>query len=131
MKNRLLLFPILLITVAFTASNRFIIKEQFPFLIGRYRLIQVVDSEGAKPRKDFSDTYEIVIKKQDELVFYKNSKRVKRVDFIDLRSPIETQENYILFLDKADNYPLYFYGDTVQQFYWPYEFSDNYFKKVN
>ena len=113
MKNRLLLFPILLITVAFTASNRFIIKEQFPFLIGRYRLIQVVDSEGAKPRKDFSDTYEIVIKKQDELVFYKNSKRVKRVDFIDLRSPIETQENYILFLE--NNFHLHFDTKIHQQ----------------
>lgn len=129
MKNRLLLFPFLLILFAFTASNRFIIKEQFPFLIGRYRLVQVVDSEGAKPRKDFTDSYELVIKKHDELILYKNSKRVKRLDFIDLRSPLEQQENYVLFLDKEDNYPLYFYGDTIQQFYWPYSFSDNYFKK--
>ncbi len=130
MKNRLLLFPFLLILFAFTASNRFIIKEQFPFLIGRYRLVQVVDSEGAKPRKDFTDSYELVIKKHDELILYKNSKRVKRLDFIDLRSPMEQQENYVLFLDKEDNFPLYFYGDTIQQFYWPYSFSDNYFKKV-
>lgn len=131
MKNQLFIIPFFLILVAFTASNRFIIKEQFPFLVGRYQLIQVVDSEGTKPRKDFTDTYELVIKKHDELILYKNSKRVRRLDFIDLRSPLETQENYILFLDKADNYPLYFYGDTVQQFYWPYEFSDNYFKKIN
>jgi hypothetical protein len=130
MKNRLLLFPFLLILFAFTASNRFIIKEQFPFLIGRYRLVQVVDSEGAKPRKDFPDSYELEIKSNDDFVLYKNAKRFKRIKFIDLRSPFEQQENYVLFLDKEDNYPLYFYGDTIQQFYWPYSFSDNYFKKI-
>jgi hypothetical protein len=130
MKNLLLLIPFLLVLFAFTGSDRFIIKEQFPFLIGRYKLIQVVESEGAKPRRDFPDSYELVIKQHDELILYKNSKRIKRLEFIDLRSPIETQENYVLFLDNQDNYPLYFYGDTIQQFYWPFGFSDNYFKKI-
>lgn len=131
MKNRLLLVPFLLLLFAFTASDRFVIKNQFPSLIGRYKLIQVVDSEGAKPRKEFSDSYTLEIKSNDDFVLYKNAKRFKRIKFIELRSPLEQQENYVLFLDKEDNYPLYFYGDTIQQFYWPYSFSDNYFKKVN
>jgi hypothetical protein len=131
MKNRLLLVPFLLLLFAFTASDRFVIKNQFPFLIGRYKLIQVVDSEGAKPRNEFSDSYTLEIKSNDDFVLYKNAKRFKRIKFIELRSPLEQQENYVLFLDKEDNYPLYFYGDTIQQFYWPYSFSDNYFKKVN
>lgn len=131
MKNRLLLVPFLILLFAFTASDRFVIKNQFPFLIGRYKLIQVVDSEGAKPRKEFSDNYTLEIKSNDDFVLYKNAKRFKRIKFIELRSPLEQQENYVLFLDKEDNYPLYFYGDTIQQFYWPYSFSDNYFKKVN
>jgi hypothetical protein len=131
MKKRLLSFPLLLsVLFAFTSSSRSIIKQQFPFLVGRYSLIQVVDSEGAKPRKEFPDTYTLEIKSNDDFVLYKNAKRIKRIRFIDLRSPLEQQENYVLFLDKEDNYPLYFYGDTLQQFYWPYMFSDNYFKKI-
>ncbi len=131
MKKRLLSFPLLLsVLFAFTSSSRSIIKQQFPFLVGRYSLIQVVDSEGAKPRKEFPDTYTLEIKSNDDFVLYKNAKRIKRIRFIDLRSPLEQQENYVLFLDKEDNYPLYFYGDTLQQFYWPYSFSDNYFKKI-
>lgn len=131
MKKRLLSFPLLLsVLYAFTSSSRSIIKQQFPFLVGRYSLIQVVDSEGAKPRKEFPDTYTLEIKSNDDFVLYKNAKRIKRIRFIDLRSPLEQQENYVLFLDKEDNYPLYFYGDTLQQFYWPYSFSDNYFKKI-
>ena len=131
MKKRLLSFPLLLsVLFAFTSSSRSIIKQQFPFLVGRYSLIQVVDSEGAKPRKEFPDTYTLEIKSNDDFVLYKNAKRIKRIRFIDLRSPLEQQENYVLFLDQEDNYPLYFYGDTIQQFYWPYSFSDNYFKKI-
>jgi|UniRef100_UPI004049E278 hypothetical protein len=131
MKKRLLSFPLLLsVLFAFTSSSRSIIKQQFPFLVGRYSLIQVVDSEGAKPRKEFPDKYTLEIKSNDDFVLYKNAKRIKRLHFINMRSPLEQQENYVLFLDKEDNYPLYFYGDTIQQFYWPYSFSDNYFKKV-
>jgi hypothetical protein len=131
MKKRVLFFPLLLsLLFAFSFSTRLVIKQQFPFLVGRYSLIQVVDSEGAKPRKEFTDTYTLEIKSNDDFVLYKNAKRIKRLHFIDLRSPIEQQENYVLFLDKEDNFPLYFYGDTIQQFYWPYSFSDNYFKKV-
>lgn len=131
MKKHLLFFSLSLIMLfGFSFSSRSVIKQQFPFLVGQYALIQVVESEGAKPRKVFTDKYTLVIKSNDDFVLYKNAKRIKRLHFIDLRSPLEQQENYVLFLDKEDNFPLYFYGDTIQQFYWPYSFSDNYFKKI-
>lgn len=131
MKKGVFLFTFLvLLLCSFSASTRAVIKQHFPFLAGHYVLIQVVDSEGAKPRKEFSDNYTLVIKPNDEFLLFKNKKRMKRLRFVSLRSPLEHQENYVLFLEKEDNYPLYFFGDTIQQFYWPYSFSDNYFKKV-
>lgn len=117
----------IVIVLSFTRSNRGVISFYYPYLIGDYALVKVVSDEGIKCSPGLKDTFQLVITKNDRLHFYELGKKKKNLSFIAARSPVEEDENYVLFLDGQDNYPLYFRGDTVINYFWPNQYADNYF----
>lgn len=117
--------------MSLSGTSKGVIKELYPFLIGKYRLAQVVGEKGIRDTSTLPDVYMLEVRSNDQLIFLKNGKKIKRCAFLRMRSPLEDNEDYVLFLDGEDNYPLHFTGDTVMTFLWPYQFDDNYFKKVS
>jgi hypothetical protein len=127
-----IVFGVLVLSLmSVSGSSKGVIKEYYPFLIGKYQLVQVVTEKGIRSIAGETDTYELEVKANDLLVLLKNGKKVKRCPILSMRSPMEDNEDYVLFLDGEDNYPLHFAGDTVMTFLWPYNYDDNYFKRVS
>jgi hypothetical protein len=124
---RIVLGSCLLVLLSFSSANRGVIAYYYPYLVGEYALVKVVSDQQLKESAGLKDSFRVIITKNDRLHLIQKGKRKKIVRFISARSPVEDTENYVLFLDGQDNYPLYFYGDTIMNYYWPEMYSENYF----
>jgi hypothetical protein len=114
-----------------TSSVQGVIKKNYKFLIGEYELIAVKD-EGKTLTPNVPGRITMTVTKKDKLMIYKDGSLVDQYDFNSLRSPFPTEtEKYVLFNKENENYPLFFKGDSVIQFIYPNEFSENYFRKIN
>jgi len=114
-----------------TSSVQGVIKRDYKFLIGEYELIDVKE-DGKTLTPNVSGKITMAVTKKDKLMIYKDGSLVEQYDFNSRRSPFPTEtEKYVLFNKENENYPLFFKGDSVIQFIYPNEYSENYFRKIN
>lgn len=129
--KRLVLPVLCLLCFSFIPSSEDgLINEKYAFLIGEYKLL-VIYNNGKVVESNTDAIYKLVINGKDQLLVYKNNRKVKKYQFHEGRSPIPLDsEDYLLFKTGQENFPLFFKGDTIVQFIYPNEFDDNYFRKV-
>ena len=113
-----------------TSSVQGVIKSKYRFLVGEYELISVQE-EGRVIKPAVSGKITMKVTKKDKLLIYNDGGLVDEYDFNSRRSPIPTEtEKYVLFDKDNENYPLFFKGDSIIQFIYPNEYSENYFRKI-
>lgn len=118
------------ILLSHTASTSGVIKSKYPFMVGEYELI-VIYNEGEVEEPLVSGKITMKITKGDALTIYKDGKKIGKYAFNDRRAPIDMgSEDYVMFNKSNENYPMFFKGDSLIQFIYPNEFSDNYFRKM-
>lgn len=124
----------MLILMAFSFQRDEVISGELAFLIGEYEYICSFDNGVKKEATETADKYTLRITKKSELLVYKNGKKIEKYKFSDVQLPVLDEYEYVMFNKKVDgtlqNYPLFYKGDTVVMHVIPYEYNDNYFRKL-
>ncbi len=126
----LLFFLVLTISLSFVFSTKGVIDSKYKSLVGKYKLIFVQQEKQKRNKATIKDSFMLEIRSNDKLIFYKNAKKLAKYSFSATRSPVEEVENYVLFNTNEGFFPLYYSGDTVWNFYQPYNYEDCYFLKI-
>jgi hypothetical protein len=119
-----------LVLVSMTSSGKNFIKKEHPDLIGEYRWVLTMRDGRKVDQSTIEDEFTIRINARDQLLFFRNGKRMLKYIFTPGEAPLLEGNNYVLFRDGAEHFPLFFRNDTVAVFVYPYEFDDNYFVKI-
>ncbi|MFY7989146.1 MAG: hypothetical protein ACOVO3_00340 [Fluviicola sp.] len=119
-----------LVLVSMTASSKGFMKKEHPDLIGEYRWVLTMRDGRKVDHTTIEDEFTIRINARDQLLFFRNGKRMLKYIFTPGEAPLLEGNNYVLFRDGAEHFPLFFRNDTVAVFVYPYEFDDNYFVKI-
>lgn len=116
--------------LSFVSSSRGVVKDKYPFLAGEYELI-VIYNEGKVEEPVIEGKITMKITKSDAMMIYNNGKKISKFTINDGRAPLSMgNEDYVMFNLKNENFPLFYKGDSIIQFIYPNEYSDNYFRKT-
>lgn len=107
-----------------------IIQMKAPQLIGEYEYICSFNEKVKTDASAVPDKYTLKISKRDVLTISKNGKRLKKCHFSTVEVPVTYDYDFIMFHEKDQFYPMFYKGDTVVQHLIPFEFQDNYFRKI-
>jgi hypothetical protein len=121
---------IFVLTSAFTMKSDSLIKNMYPFLIGEYQLVQVVDGKKVKLAKEMNAIYSLKVQKNDRLVVFKDGKKTGKYKFVETSMSFLQDQNHIVIAVKDEFQPVFYRTDTVILNNYPEEFLDNYFVKV-
>lgn len=125
----LLLLTVGLIVSSFRGED--VISGDKEHLIGKYEFICTYKDNVKTDASASVDSYSLKISKKSELVVYKNGKKQNKFEFSSVEIPVEYDYDYVMFHKKDQFYPMFYKGDTVVIHIYPFEFQDNYFRKVN
>ena len=64
-----------------------------------------------------------------KIPFYKNGKKMDKLEFVETKMPFLDDENHVLFGKKNNYEPLFYRGDTIVIQSFPIAYQDNYFIK--
>jgi hypothetical protein len=106
-----------------------VITGDLAFLVGEYDFICSFNRDVKTEAAAIPDKYSLKITKKDEMIFYKNGKKVDKYHFSSVRLDVLDDHRYVMFYKKDQYYPLFYKGDTVVMHLLPTEFDDNYFVK--
>ena len=121
---------IFVLTSAFTMKSDSLIKNMYPFLIGEYQLVQVVDGKKVKSAKEMNAIYSLKVQKNDRLVVFKDGKKMGKYKFVETSMSFLQDQNHIVIAVKDEFQPVFYRTDTVILNNYPEEFLDNYFVKI-
>jgi hypothetical protein len=121
---------IFVLTSAFTMKSDSLIKNMYPFLIGEYQLVQVVDGKKVKLAKEMNAIYSLKVQKNDRLVVFKDGKKTGKYKFVETSMSFLQDQNHIVIAVKDEFQPVFYRTDTVILNNFPEEFLDNYFVKI-
>lgn len=107
-----------------------LIKNMYPFLIGEYKLVKIVDGKKVKTLKEVGESYSLEVKKNDRLVVFKNGKKAGKFNFVETTMPFLQDENHVVIAVNGEYQPVFYRTDTIILNNFPEEFSDNFFVKI-
>lgn len=106
-----------------------LIERVYPELLGDYEYYKSVADRSVSFAKDGKEMFTITINRKDQILFYKNWKKERKMSFIETKMPFLDDENHVLFGAKNNYEPLFYRGDTIVTQSYPIEYQDNYFIK--
>jgi hypothetical protein len=108
-----------------------VITGNLAFLVGEYDFLCTFQENATRRvgAEELTDKYTVKITKKDEMIVYKNGKKLDKYTFNDARVPVLEEENYVMFNKKDQFYPLFYKGDTIVFHITPFQYDDNYFVK--
>ena len=106
-----------------------LIENVYPGLIGDYEFYKSVADKSVSYAKDEKDFFRVTINKKDQILFYKNKKKERKLHFVETKMPFLDDENHVLFGTNNNYEPLFYRGDTIVIQSYPIEYQDNYFIK--
>lgn len=106
-----------------------LIERVYPELLGDYDFYKSVADRSTSYAKDGKDIFTVKITRKDQILFYKNKKKERKLHFVETKMPFLDDENHVLFGDKSNYEPLFYRGDTIVIQSYPVEYQDNYFIK--
>lgn len=106
-----------------------LIERVYPELLGDYEFYKSVADRSVSYAKDGKDVFQVTINKKDQILFYKNKKKERKLGFVETKMPFLDDENHVLFGTKNDYEPLFYRGDTIVIQSYPVEYQENYFIK--
>lgn len=106
-----------------------LIENVYPELLGDYDFYKSVADRSTSSAKDGKDVFAVKINKKDQILFYKNGKKERKMTFVETKMPFLDDENHVLFGSKNNYEPLFYRGDTIVIQSYPVEYQDNYFIK--
>lgn len=121
---------IFILSSAFTMHSDSLMKNMYPFLIGEYQLVQIVDGKKIKTAKEIGDSFTLEVKKNDRLIVYKNGKKMGKFNFVETTMPFLQDENHVVIAVNGEYQPVFYRTDTLILNNYPGEFLDNYFVKI-
>jgi hypothetical protein len=121
---------VLVLSSAFTMQSDSLIKNMYPFLIGEYELVQIVDGKKVKTAKELNVVYSLKVQKNDRLVVFKDGKKTGKFKFVETTLPFLQDENHIVIAVNDEFQPVFYRKDTLILNNYPEEFLDNYFVKI-
>ncbi|MFN6086336.1 MAG: hypothetical protein ACK476_15585, partial [Fluviicola sp.] len=104
---------IFVLTSAFTMKSDSLIKNMYPFLIGEYQLVQVVDGKKVKLAKEMNAIYSLKVQKNDRLVVFKDGKKTGKYKFVETSMSFLQDQNHIVIAVKDEFQPVFYRTDTV------------------
>ncbi len=106
-----------------------LIENVYPELLGDYDFYKSVADRSTSYAKDGKDLFTVKINRKDQILFYKNKKKERKMTFVETKMPFLDDENHVLFGSKNNYEPLFYRGDTIVIQSYPIEYQDNYFIK--
>lgn len=106
-----------------------LIERVYPELLGDYEYYKSVADRSVSFAKDGKEVFTVTINRKDQILFYKNGKKERKMSFIETKMPFLDDENHVLFGAKNNYEPLFYRGDTIVIQSYPVEYEDNYFIK--
>ncbi|WP_341907437.1 hypothetical protein [Fluviicola taffensis] len=106
-----------------------LIERVYPELLGDYKYYKSVADRSVSYAKEEKELFTVTINRKDQILFYKNGKKVRKMSFIETKMPFLDDENHVLFGTKNSYEPLFYRGDTIVIQSYPIEYQDNYFIK--
>ncbi|WP_430406189.1 hypothetical protein [Fluviicola sp.] len=106
-----------------------LIERVYPELLGDYKYYKSVADRSVSYSKEGEELFTVTINRKDQILFYKNGKKVRKMSFIETKMPFLDDENHVLFGMKNSYEPLFYRGDTIVIQSYPIEYQDNYFIK--
>jgi hypothetical protein len=125
-----LLIGLVFLLMSLTTSQLSFMKKEHPELIGTYTWALTMRDGRKVEASSIDETFTVKITGRDQLLFFRNGKRMLKYILTEGEAPLIEEGNYVLFRDGAEHFPLFFRNDTIVAFVYPYEFEDNYFVKV-
>jgi hypothetical protein len=106
-----------------------LIERVYPELLGDYDFYKSVADRSTSYAKDGKDIFTVRITKKDQILFFKNKKKERKMHFVETKMPFLDDENHVLFGSKGNYEPMFYRGDTIVIQSYPIEYQDNYFVK--
>lgn len=106
-----------------------LIERVYPELLGDYEYYKSVADRSVSYAKEGKELFMVTINRKDQILFYKNGKKERKMSFIETKMPFLDDENHVLFGTKNSYEPLFYRGDTIVIQSYPIEYQDNYFVK--
>lgn len=120
-----LLAGVALFLVSFRGDG--LIERVYPGLLGDYVFYKSVADRSVSYAKDGTDLFAVTINRKDQILFYKNGKKERKMHFVETTMPFLDDQNHVLFGAKNQYEPLFYRGDTIVIQSYPMEYQDNYF----
>jgi len=128
MVQKLVLFTgIALLLVSFKGDG--LIERVYPGLLGDYEFHKSVADRSVSYAKDGKDVFTVTINRKDQILFYRNGKKERKMHFVETTMPFLDDQNHVLFGAKNKYEPLFYRGDTIVIQSYPVEYQENYFIK--
>ena len=125
-------FAFSFLLMSFSADTDPVISGDLAFLAGRYELLYT--DEGSKTTRkyaaDLSDKYEIRITGKDQVFYYKNGRRVEKMEVWRGEIPYLDSAQYIAVKKRHEVFPVFYSKDKIQVHTFPIEYNDNVFLRV-
>lgn len=113
----------------FSFKSDGLIERVYPELLGDYDFYKSVADRSTSYAKDGKDVFTVRITKKDQILFFKNKKKERKMHFVETKMPFLDDENHVLFGSKGNYEPMFYRGDTIVIQSYPIEYQDNYFIK--
>jgi hypothetical protein len=111
----------------FSFKSDGLIERVYPELLGDYDFYKSVADRSTSYAKDGKDVFTVRITKKDQILFFKNKKKERKMHFVETKMPFLDDENHVLFGSKGNYEPMFYRGDTIVIQSYPIEYQDNYF----
>jgi hypothetical protein len=127
MQKFFLIIGIALLVCSFKSDG--LIENVYPELLGDYEFYKSVADRSVSYAKDGKDVFTVTINKKDQILFYKNGKKERKMTFSETKMPFLDDQNHVLFGAKNSYEPMFYRGDTIVIQSYPIEYQDNFFIK--
>ncbi|MDF3026817.1 MAG: hypothetical protein K0S23_1124 [Fluviicola sp.] len=127
MQKFFLIIGIALLLCSFKSDG--LIENVYPELLGDYEFYKSVADRSVSYAKDGKDMFTVTINKKDQILFYKNGKKERKMTFSETKMPFLDDQNHVLFGAKNSYEPMFYRGDTIVIQSYPIEYQDNFFIK--
>lgn len=106
-----------------------LIENVYPQLLGDYKFYKSVADRSVSYAKDGKDEFSVTINRKDQILFFKNGKKERKMNFTEMTMPFLDDENHVLFGLKNNYEPMFYRGDTIVIQSYPIPYQENYFIK--
>lgn len=122
-----LIIGVALLVCSFKSDG--LIENVYPELLGDYEFYKSVADRSVSYARDGKEVFTVTINKKDQILFYKNGKKERKMTFVETKMPFLDDQNHVLFGAKNSYEPMFYRGDTIVIQSYPIEYQDNFFIK--